>query len=771
MDSEEFFSYYSVGEMYEDTSPRTKKASAISMFVALSMLVGLIFAVPPLMGGSVAASMAVPVADLWKKLPNSLEDAQIGEKNVLLDKNGKKFAEIWNEDRTKLASTDDISEYAIQALIDTEDKRFWDHNGVDAIGTTRSAVLGTGGGSGITQQLVKNLQFYNMAGRDKRDEAVEKTYYRKIKELKLAMAYEKEHSKEEILLQYFNTVAFGAPNIYSIETAAQYFFGKHAKDLTLSEASLLVGTVQNPVKFNLAKSERKDDWKARQKIVLQRMVAEGNITQKEADEAFAEEHKFKLHKDSSGNCNSSKYPFYCDYVMDYLLHSPRLGETEEERSAILDKGGLTIRTNMDPVVMDTMQKKAMKSFGKNNRVVAPSVITEPGTGAVLGWGFNREYGHKGKGKTTINVADNPAATGSTFKMVTLAAALESGMSDSELTFGSQCPLRVPAGYDAPAGGFKNSNGCTFQAGKLNYRQATAWSSNTWYVTLAMKIGMDEVFDMSKSMGLTVQKNVGKGSLSYVLGATEQSPINMSAAFATFANEGIYCPPTPVSKYEHADGSSPKIPDTYRPEDDSCRRVMSPRTASKVLDAMRANTYGDGVSGAFGTKAKISGYDAVGKSGTNGKYNFAWGQVSSDYSLFIDVYDFDKPSRGLSSYYAYRGQATGHNVAPEEGSHVLRDVARATKAKGKKLNYSSTDNRNIPVPVKKRDFFTVPAFAGMTPSEALAHAEKLGIEAHVSKEKKDPPAGYQKGVIVEQSIKPGTELPVGTEKSIVLYETR
>lgn len=770
-DVQGFFSALDIGDVREaQQESKWRKLLMVPAFVLVAVLLGALCVFPSLVAVSVGAKIAEPVVDMWKGLPTSLEDVQIGEKNVFLDKNDEKFAEVWNEDRTRLKSVKDISDYAIQGLIDTEDKRFWEHKGADAVGTMRSAVLGTGGGSGITQQLVKNLQFYNVAGRDKKDNAVERTYYRKIKELKLALEYEKKHSKEDILLQYFNTVAFGAPNIYSIETASQYFFGKSAKELSLSEASLLVGSVQNPAKFNLEKKENEKFWKKRQKIVLQRMVAEGSVTQKEADDAYTEKHEFKLHKDSSGNCHSSKYPFYCDYVLDFLLRSPRLGETVEERSAILDKGGLVVRTHMDPKVMDSMQKKAMKSFSKRGRVVAPSVVVKPGSGGVSGWGFNREYG-KGKGKTTINVANNPAATGSTFKMVTLAAALEQGMSDSDLTFSAPCPLRPPAKYHAPPGGFKNSNGCTFQAGNLNYRQATAWSSNTWYVTLAMKTGMGNVLDMSRNLGLKVQDNISESSLSYVLGATEQSPIDMAAAFATFANGGVYCPPTPIESYEYQHGGQPKVPDTYKPESDSCRRVMSPRTASKVLDAMKANTYGDGVSGAFGTKARIPGYDAVGKSGTNGKYNFAWAQVSTDYSFFIDVYDFDKPSRGLSRHFTYRGGATSHNIAPEEGADVFEGVVKATKAKGAPLDYSSTDSSKKPVPVPRRDFFVVPEFSGMRTSDALHYAQQLGVKAHVSKERRDAPAGYSSDVVVEQSIPSGTELPVGTEKEIVLYSTR
>lgn len=744
----------------------TRWAGGLIGFVLVSVLIGGLVAVIPLGAVSGSAMAAAPVVDMFKKLPEKLPEVAIGQRNTMYDVNGKPFAEVYTEDRVAVKSLDQISKYARQGLIDTEDKNFYEHGSIDLIGTTRAALSGSGGGSGITQQLVKNLQFYDMAGKSKKGAAVEQSLSRKVRELKLAMGYEKDHSKDEILLAYFNTVAFGGPNTYSIESAARYFFNTSAKNLTLAQSAALVGSVNNPVMYDLGNDKAKSAWKMRQKVVLGRMVAEGHITQKQADAAYKQPLKLYRQKSASGNCTSSAYPFYCQYVLDQLRSSPKLGETQAERDAIIAKGGLRIKTYMDPAVMGDIDTSLKEQFGTNNRAVAPIAIVAPGSGGVTGIGVNRDYG-TGPGKTTINVPANPAATGSTYKMFTLAAALENGFDENSLAFSSQCPL-MPQGYDYPAGGFSNSVSCGLQGGFLNYKQATAYSSNTWYITLAMKVGMDKLFDMSKKLNLSVPDYVNERSLSFVIGSVENSPINMAAAYATFANGGVFCPATPVASYSYADGSTPSIPDNYDPASESCRRVMSPHTASVVLKAMRANTYGE-VPGAFGVDARIKGQDAVGKSGTNQTYNYEWGQVSKNYSLFSNVYDMDQVSRGVYRTVLYKGAYSLYNLAQLSGSEVLKTVL--TGKKNSPLDFNSTDLSLPPVPVSTREFFTVPSVLGMEPESALATLRATGIEANVLKVRKPASAQYPVGVIIEQSLEAGTSLPVGTKKTITITESR
>lgn len=766
-DFEEFFESEGLTVEEYEHKPRTffRVTGALASLVILSVIAGTLITAPTFLWGSAAAQLAAPAADFWKSLPDKLPETTIGQRNQIVDKNGKVFAEIYTEDRINLDNIDKVSPLAVEALVNTEDKRFYEHAGFDIRGTVRAA-LSSGGGSGITQQLVKNLQFYDLAGKDKKKEAVADSYNRKIRELKLAMSYEKTHSKDEILLKYFNTVAFGAPNVYSIESAANYFFGKSAKDLTLPEAAALVGSVQNPGLYDLDSKDPKviAKWKGRQAIVLDRMVAEKSITAKEATAAKAQQLNIVRKSDGRGTCASSKYAYYCNYVVDYLMNSPRFGENKEERAAILAKGGLTIKTYMDPAAIDAMNAQLSADFGNENRLVAPTAIVQPNTGGVVAMAQNRSYG-SGAGQTNIDLANTGAATGSTYKMVTLAAALEN-MPVSSLKFGSQCPLQPGPNYDSPVGGFRNSDGCGRDAGVLDYKSATAYSSNTWFVTLATKVGMDKVLEMSKRLNLRTDGLTNR-SLSAVLGSKENTPVDMAAAYATFGNEGVFCPATPIESYEYQNGTSPAVPDTYNPALDACRSVMSPSSAAGVLRALRANTYGE-VPDALGVNGRIAGYDAVGKTGTNEKLNVTWAQVSKNYAIFTDIYDMEAPVRGFVGGYWRGGTISSSQDASIESSQLLAKVVGIENPKRSNLDYNNASKTPIDVPVDRREFFTIPSLAGMSPKQALSTARSLGIEAEISKETRPTPEYFKSGVVVDQSLKAGTQLPMGSKKQLLIY---
>lgn len=763
---EEFFSSTPIA--IED-SPLRKRTfggalAGLAGIVVLALIAGAVVTLPTLYALSAVAQVAEKPVNDFKALPESLEEIAISERNLMYDVNGDVFAEFWSEDRIKLPNLEAIADDAKNALIATEDKRFYEHSGIDLIGTLRAAMRQSGGGSGITQQLVKNLQFYNQAGTEEaKAAATEASLTRKIQELRYAMGYEKEHSKDEILLQYFNTVAFGAPNIYSIESAAQFFFGVSAAELNLAQSAALIGTVKDPSTFSMM-SDEYVDWKKRQKVVLARMVDEGYITSEQSEAAASEELVF-VRKAPNGNCTSSKYPFYCDYVLDYLMASNEFGETEEDRRAILQRGGLHIHTHLDPRLMHAAQVYIDGDLGQDNRAVAPTAIVEPGTGGVQAIAVNRAYG-EGPGKTTINVALNPTATGSTYKGVTLAAAANAGMNESDLAFRSaSCPFYMDK-YDAPPGGIRNSTSCELQGGYLDYQQATALSSNTWYLTLADRVGMDKVFEMSRNLGLNVPANINNRSISFVIGAYENTPVAMAAAYAAFANDGVFCPATPVKSFEYGDGSRPAVPDTYDPATVGCRAAMSPYAASVVLKSLRANTVPGILPNGFGYMGYIPGQDAVGKTGTNEQYNYAWAQISKKHSLFIDVYDMTTYSQGVAGSVPYKGSWEPINIAAYLGSDIMKAVL--DQQPNVPLNYDSQDRTAIVVPKDTRDFFVVPNVLGLTPAEALGSLEGLSMKSHVSKETREGPAGFPAGVIAEQSIAPGTVLPIGTKKELILY---
>lgn len=710
--------------------------------------------------------IAVPTMNFWRGLPSTMQETTIGQKNVMVDVNGKVFAETWVEDREVLESLDQISPHTINALIATEDSRFYYNNGFDVQGTFRSLVKGSGGGSGITQQLVKNLQYYDLIGNSK-ESATEATIERKIKELKLAMEYEKNHSKDEIILNYFNLVSFGSPNVYSIENASQYFFNKSAKDLTIAESAVLVGSVQNPSLFDLRSQDEETKARVdeRKKDVLGRMLTENYINQQEYNAALGEEIQFFYQQDNfGGNCSSSDFPFYCDYVLRSILDSQRYGETREEREALLNKGGLVIETYLDPEVMNIANEQLKSDYGNNNRVVSPVAIVQPGSGAVSAIAVNREYG-TGEGQTEINLPLTPMGTGSVFKLITLAAAINNGYDRSSLAFSSQCPLYTP-GYDMPSGGFRNSNSCELQGGFLDYRQATAYSSNTWYVTLQKMIGTQAVKDFAASVGLPAGDGIGERSLSYTLGTTAHSTVDVAAAFATFSADGVYCPATPISSLKYENGNTPIVPDNYDDSFDKCRSVISPKGASIVLEAMRANVSGE-IPGAFGESTKLGNYDSVGKSGTNELQNSTWVQSTGNYTIFTNMFDPVTSANGIDGVYYKGGYSRWYDHV---SANTARDILLQTiNLKGyKPLNYNATDSTLKPTTLNQKDLFTIPSVIGAGEKEAVSVFEKLGMDVKVEKQEVESTNDkIPSGVIVEQSIEPGTRLSFGTEKEIIL----
>lgn len=748
--------------------PKGKKRffQVLGRLLAFPTVLALIVAVlliPPVFIFSAATLAVEPAVETWREFPEELEDIAIAERSYLYDKNGKIFATLWQENRIVLDSLDDVSDNLINAVVATEDKRFFSHSGFDILGTARAAVTQSGGGSGITQQLVKNLQFFNLYSQEEEKEAaIETSLLRKIKELKLALYYDKEHSKDEILLEYLNTVAVGAPTIYGVETASKYFFNKPAKELSIAESAALVGSINNPGYFTLT-NEEENFWKDRQILVINRMLTEGMITEEMAEEAKSEKITFSFTK-LPGSCDDSAYPFYCESVLKELQNSPRLGDNPDQREAMLFKGGLHVYTYLDPKGTDEANSFLSENLGDDNRVVAPTAVVQPGTGGIEVMAQNRKWG-KGEGKTFINLSEAPAGTGSTFKLVTLAAAIENGIDVENFVITPRCPL-YDNRVDLPSGGIRNSGYCPNPAIPLNYKQATAISSNTWYVELALTVGIGNVIEMADRLGLDNTEGITERSGSFPLGSTENTPADMAAAYATFANEGIFCPAKTVSKISYDNDAQVPVPDEYDPAVGACQRVISPYTASTVLKAMKSVVDGS-VPDATGNDFAIKGYDTVGKTGTNNLMNTTWVQVSKQYSLFTNVYDMDKPLNGIENIW-YKGRWWNWKDHPSSdiGAGILKLLLAGEE--NKPLNYSSTDRTVITIPVETRDFITVPSVIGMSPEAAMHTLEGMGFVVKIEKKRvfvKEE--RFPSDSVAVQSLEPGDKVPVGLAKEIIL----
>ena len=720
-----------------------------------------------------------PIVSYWTQSPEELSDTPIAEHIKMYDKDGQQFAEVWSENREPVAKLDNVSEYMRKAIISAEDKDFYNHGAVDIIATMRSFLTGSGGGSGITQQLIKNLQYFSLTDdKTAKAEATETTIARKLREMKLAIDYEKKHSKDDILLKYLNTVSIGSGNVYGIETAAQEIFGKNAKDLTLAESAALAGSVNNTNKYNLLNisDEQTYNWiKDRQTYVLDRMLANGYINQKEHDDAVNA--KIETHvTEQAGGCGNSEFPFYCQYVLDYMSSDEQFGSTPEERAARVAQGGMAVYTNMDANLMRQAEAQVKSDFGVTNRVAMPIAFVAPG-GAVLAIAANRDWGtDTSAGQTQVVLADKGTQTGSTYKMITLATAVANGWTEDKLNqVNGYCPWTKP-GYDTPDGGIRNSsgNGCGFQAGRIGYLKATAYSSNTYYAELSTEVGIDKVMDMSRKMGLTVPDSISSRSASFTLGVASDSPIQMAAAYATFANKGVYCPATPIKNYSMLDGSPFTAADTYDPSSGGCEAVMTPKQASIVLKAQNANVNDTSISGRFGEGAAVNGHMTVGKSGTtNDLANSSWTSTVGQYSVFANVYD----PRGNYAYpltrYAYRG--IGVDGYYHSAMTTVRDIISANLSgqSNIQLDLNSQDDNKVEVPKNNKGVKIVPNVTGMDASTALKTMENAGVESKILKKKTNEInsgndiANYSSGTVVAQSVPAGTRFAEGSKKIVEL----
>ena len=515
---------------------------------------------------------------------------ELSQRTTVYDGAGTQIGTLGTENRQPV-TYEEIPRSVIDAVVAIEDQSFWDNNGVDIGGVFRAFVENATageieqGGSTITQQLVK-----------KRVLTSERSLDRKVREIVLAYRLNEQYTKEEILTQYLNTVYYGQGS-YGLQSAAERFFYKNdLSTLTLGQAALLAGLIQNPEGDNpFIEPERAIERRAE---VLEAEVEEGYITQEEADLANLE--PLPTVKPPTDLRPSNDF---VEEVQAELLQDPRLGETEKERRDALLSGGLNIYTTWD----QNMQAQAEEA-------VASTVTTKPGFTASL-VAMDPRTGHvkamvKGSGfaDTGFNIVTDGIGRqmGSTWKVITLSTVIANGYSANDIVDGS-APCRV-RGF---AGQTTNAEG----GGTGTIRRQTTGSVNCAFVRMATSVGYDKVIDMAVKMGLRPVESPEDprpltsewGSiLTLTLGVVEATPLEMVTVDATIASGGVRRDPVFVSRVEAPDGSV-LIDDTAPPG----TRVMDEPVANCVIDILH------GPLGNGGTAEGLApfGQDAFGKTGT------------------------------------------------------------------------------------------------------------------------------------------------------------
>ncbi|WP_172122746.1 MULTISPECIES: PBP1A family penicillin-binding protein [unclassified Devosia] len=484
---------------------------------------------------------------------------------------------IRSDDSVALA---DMPDYLIKATLATEDRRFYEHFGIDIVGTLRALVSNaagensTQGGSSITQQLAKNLFLSS-----------ERTLERKIIEAYLALWLEWHYSKDEILKLYFDRAYMGGGN-FGVTAASEYYFGKRVQDITLAEAAMLSGMFKAPTRYaphvDLAAA------RGRANLVLTNLVASSFLT--EGQVTAARRHP-AAPIDRSEDINSPNY--FLDWAFE---EAKRLIEASNHTS-----NNFIVRTTIDT----TLQKYAeeavtsvVRENGEQYDVDQAAMVVTDTNGAIRAMVGGTDYGKSQFNRAIVSTRQ----PGSAYKIFVYAEAFEQlgltpkdTITDRPVCIGDWCPQNYGRNYK----------------GNVSLESAFAQSLNTVPVTLSIKTGREPIADLSHRMGLRADYPVTR---SLALGVASVSVLDMTSSYAVLASGGLKTPAYGITRMSTLTGEVVFEADPEAPRE----RILSETTAANMNHMMRTV-----VTGGTGRRADVPGVPAVGKSGTTSSYRDAW----------------------------------------------------------------------------------------------------------------------------------------------------
>ncbi len=560
-----------------DRIKRRRRAGVIAATIFIALAIGVVTVG---LGAGTALSASCHL--------NSLRPVEIGQNSFVYADDGSLLGSIPAERNREPVTTRHMSPWLLKSTTAIEDRRFWQHGGVDYVGIARAAWkdLTAGkvveGGSTITQQLVRNLYT-----------GQERTFTRKIKEACLAIKLASKWPKSRILNEYLNTVYYGN-HAYGVEAASQTYFSKHASQLTLLQSALLAGLPQAPSVYDpfhnpQAALDRRDE-------VLRALLANNDITLVQFDQAIRSN---TLGLEPGRIYTHIKQPYFFSYVIDELERQYGANTVRE--------GGLKVYTTIDPR-LQRLANKAIRDILPYRTDPASAVVSvEPGTGAIRAMtAVVRRSGNQ------FNLAAQSARqAGSTFKTFVLASAIEQGV-DPDSTYYTSAPFTCTIGQWCQPSWEVHTYGDTY-SGPESLTRATLQSDNTVYAQLTLDVGPRYVWQMAHRLGVHLSPDKPVASIG--LGSLAVSPLDMAAAYATFPAMGIYAKPMAITKVilpgDHVDTSSGwGTPQT--------KRVVSEGVAWKVTDVLRQNAlYGTGAGSGDGIHIN------AGKTGTTENHADAW----------------------------------------------------------------------------------------------------------------------------------------------------
>ena len=566
---------------------RTVAKLLVTLAVAAAGLVLGVVALTPAMRLIVTAGSAGGKSDVLTLAP-------LSETSNVYDDQGNLIAQFHGEQNRLPVTYAEIPKGVVAAVVDTEDQKFWYHHGVDIWATAR-ALFSNGknggvfqGGSTITQQLVKNTLLTD-----------QRTLTRKVKEAVLAVRLEGELTKQQIMERYLNTVYFGN-GAYGIGAAAEVYFNEPVSRLNRVQGALLAGLIQDPNGYDPI--QHPDLAKGRRNFVLERMVANGDMSQTEASAATSQP--------VPSHVTASQAPpvdgqtgYFVEEVKQRLLDDPDLGSTAQARYNAVFNGGLKIYTTLDPrMESDAEQAVADHLPDENGRWTGALVSVDSKTGAVRAL-----VGGPGYNLSQYRIAtEGPGRQpGSSFKPIVLAVALKEGYNIYAGVDGSSpCSFSNPGSKPYVAHNAEGGGG-----GYYSLLSATSASINCAFIRLGIDVGLDKVVQMAQALGITTPLTPLE---SMSIGSEEVRPIDMAGVYDTFADNGIHHTPYLVQKILDRNGG------VIATGGDAGTQVLSPNKVDEELVALRA-VLTNGT--AYGND--LSGREGWGKTGTAENYDNAW----------------------------------------------------------------------------------------------------------------------------------------------------
>ncbi len=695
----------------------------VGVLIVCGVVAGVVFAgvVFPIV--AISGLAAKSGAEAFDRLPGNLADPRPPQMSTVYAADGRTVLTTVYDENRKDVPLDAVAPVMRQAIVAAEDTRFFAHHGVDVKGAVRAFVANnqangvSQGASTLTMQYVRQALKYTATTPQQLLDATRQDAGRKIREMHYALQLEKRLNKQQILERYLNISYFGH-QAYGIHAAAQVYFNTTPANLTLAQAALLAGLVKSPTDYDPTTPDGLAKALQRRSYVLDQMVSLGYASRSDADAAKRATGPLTPHEPRQGcaEVQPNSAGFFCDFLLTWWRAQPQFGETPLDRENNLRWGGYSIITSLDLKAQTAAERNIAKRISTRNPYAVNLAAVEPGTGRVRAMATNRVFSldqsHNGPNSDPAKAAAGTKGTwpnttnpligggdgqgyqaGSTFKIFTMIAALESGLKLSyeitatspykskyvvESTSPSVCPDHI---HWCP----KNSNP-TWMNGKRNMWTGFGRSVNTYFVPLEERVGALNAVNVAKSLGITfrgtdadyAQPGSAETWGAFTLGVSGTNPLELANAYASLAADGRYCEPTPIDGIRDVDG---KQLDVGQPK---CRQAVPVEVARAALDAARCplgdqSAYGKCDGATAPEVHRLLGRPVAGKTGTTDETTATLVAVTPTLAIAGIAADPDFPSRNASGMHAQVNAAVAETLRDALAGVPPRGFTAPTRA--------------------------------------------------------------------------------------------